>query len=413
MSNEYRHNHYVPEWYQKRFILSEQKDKELFYLDFNPDNFIDPRGIAHPKKAVRKQGTKYCFAENDLYTARFGSVESTKIEQSFFGEIDHKGRIAVDYFTNFSHPSVDHDAFTDMMRYMSTQKLRTPKGLDWVAQEAKTENKFRVLNLMLQLQNLYCALWAECIWLIADASQSSTKFIISDHPVTVYNRICGPRSQWCRGCNDPDIWFNATQTIFPLSIDKVLILTNLSWVRNPYQHERSIRPNPNPFRSAMFKYTEIQTLRHLSELEVCEINYIIKRRAYRFIASSKEEWLYPENKIQTTQWNMFGKGYLLMPDPRAVNMGGEIFIGHNDGSVSAYDEYGRRPWQQDYGKESKHGGGDEFKTLYRFKGEFARLFGPYRRGRTFEVMSLDRERDDDEFHQYHLGLEKRRKNKTN
>ena len=73
------------------------------------------------------------------------------------------------------------------------------------------------------------------------------------------------------------------------------------------------------------------------------------------------------------------------------------------------DEYGRRPWEKDYGKEGKtHAEAD---TLYRFKGEFARRYGPYRRGRAFEVMSLEKERDDEKFHQYHLNLEKK-KNRT-
>ena len=67
------------------------------------------------------------------------------------------------------------------------------------------------------------------------------------------------------------------------------------------------------------------------------------------------------------------------------------------------DEYGRRPWEKGFEKESKSL--DEGKTLYRFKGEFARLFGPKRRGRTFQGMRLDNEQDSEEFHQYHLDEE--------
>jgi hypothetical protein len=32
MSGEYRNTHYVPVWYQKRFLPSGQRDKELFHL---------------------------------------------------------------------------------------------------------------------------------------------------------------------------------------------------------------------------------------------------------------------------------------------------------------------------------------------------------------------------------------------
>lgn len=111
---------------------------------------------------------------------------------------------------------------------------------------------------MLQYQQLYGSLWAESIWQIADANQSDTKFIVSDHPITLYNRFLGPRNRvWCRGFNDPDIAMHATHTIFPLSIDKVLIMTNLSWVRNPYQSGTAYRPNPHPLRPAMFNFQSI------------------------------------------------------------------------------------------------------------------------------------------------------------
>lgn len=134
---------------------------------------------------------------------------------------------------------------------------------------------------MVVLRQLHCAIWTECIWTIADCEKSDTKFIVSDHPVTVYNRRCGPRSQWCRGYEDPDISLHGTHTIFPLTLEKLLIFTNLSWVRNPYQSEVAVRPNPNPWRTAMFNFMEVQALRHLTEQEVREINFIIKSRALR------------------------------------------------------------------------------------------------------------------------------------
>ena len=93
-----------------------------------------------------------------------------------------------------------------------------------------------------------------------------------------------------------------------------------------------------------------------------------------------------------------------MPDPRAIHLGGEIMWGNADGTGGAMDEYGRRPWDKDYGVEGRTH--QEGNTLYRFKGEFARRYGPYRRGRSFETTRLEDERDTDEFHQYHLGLEK-------
>lgn len=411
MSTEYRNNHYVPQWYQKRFIPENQVDQELFYLDLKPGTFTDSRGVVHPKKAIHRQGTRFCFAEDELYTRWFGSERITDIEQIFFGQIDDRGRSAVEFFATYEHfvSGWHRDPLRTMMLYMSTQKLRTPKGLDWLAMQARTEDRATILQLMLRLQQVYCAIWVECVWQIVDASQSDTKFIISDHPVTVYNRFLGPRNkQWCRGSSDPDITLNATHTIFPLSIDKCLILTNLSWLRNPYQNATSQRPNPNPMRSAMFNFQHIQTNRQLSEQEVRELNFIIKSRAYRYIAATREDWLYPERHVSKSDWNNFGDGLLCMPDPRGIEYGGEMIIGWNDGSSTAFDEYGRRPWEEGYRREAVQ---DEFNTFQQFKGDFAVKFGPYRRGRGVSLGDIDPEKDDDGMHKYHLSLAKQNRKK--
>jgi hypothetical protein len=406
MPHEYRHNHYVPEWYQKRFIPPAQVDRKLYYLDLRPGSFIDGKGRVHMRSGLHRWGFKYCFAERDLYTTQLNGVDSIEIEKQFFGAIDRDGRKAVEYYTNFAYPWDGGNELRELILYMSTQKLRTPKGLAWLREAIGAKNRNELLDAMLNLRQLYGAIWTECIWLLADATQSDTKFIVSDHPVTVYNRRCGPRSQWCRGFNDPDIRLHGTHTIFPLSIEKVLILTNLSWVRNPYQSEVGERPNPNLFRDAIFNVHDIQTLRHLSEQEVREVNFIIKSRALRYIGAAREEWLYPERHVTKSDWYHYGHGYLLMPDPRSVAYGGESVIGYQDGTATAFDEYGRRPWDQDF-KRRADGMDNDWHTFHRFQGEFARLFGPFRRGRAFNFDRLDNERDDDDYHEYHLGLERK------
>ncbi|MGB8473342.1 MAG: DUF4238 domain-containing protein, partial [Candidatus Acidiferrum sp.] len=321
------------------------KHQELFYLNLRPGTLVDGHGITRERKAVRRLGPKHCFYESDLYTISLGAIESTEIERLFFGEIDSRRRNAVEHFSDFEHCKAGQDkAFQDLIPYMTTQKLRTPKGLLWLGDRVKTSDRNMVLQLMTKYRQLFGAIWTESVWLIADASQSETKFLISDHPVTVYNRRCGPRSQWCRGYNDPDIWLNATQTVFPLSFEKVLLLTNLSWVRNPYQDPVKSRPNPRRFRNAMFYLLGIQTDRQLGEQEVREINFIIKQRALRYIAAGKQEWLHPEEFVSKSNWARFGGGYLLMPDPRSVSLSSEIIMGFKDGSATAFDAYGRRPW---------------------------------------------------------------------
>jgi uncharacterized protein DUF4238 len=403
MPAEYRHNHFVPAWYQKRFVPSGQVDQTLFYLDLKPKPIIDPTGISHVRTNPSRKSVRACFAENDMYTARIAGMDNTEIEKHFFGKIDTNGRKAVEWMTNFAHPWNGEQYFQDLMLYMSTQKLRTPKGLAWLADQLGTTRKDSTLHAMLRLQQLYSTIWAECVWLVADASQSVTKFIVSDHPVTVYNRRCGPHSMWCRDNNDPDIRYHGSHTIFPLSSEKILILTNLSWVRNPYQRETNLRPNPTFYHETILSILDIQTLRHLSEQEVREINFIVKSRARRYVAAGKKEWLYPEGHVRKSSWHSYGEGYLLMPDPRSVRFGGETVAQFKDGSVAAVDEFGRQPWDDSYSGKRKSAQPD-WESFKRFQGEFATKFGPNRRGRAYTWMRLDNERDDEKFHLYHLNL---------
>ncbi len=296
ISKEYKNNHYVPIWHQKRFVQNPKSEHELYYLNLNPPQYKDSKGNIHTGNAVKKLGFKHCFSEEDLYTTNINGIESSELEKIFFGQIDCKGRDAVNWCANFSHPWDGSNLINELLLYMSIQKLRTPKGLSWLRDQAtklgKTD-KNSILALLTWLRQLYGAIWTECVWLIADSSKSDSKFIISDHPVTIYNRRCGPRSQWCRGHNDPDIRFQASHTLFPLSLNKIFILTNLSWVRNPYQNEIKMRPNPNFFRNTIKDITDIQTLRYLSEEEVRQINFIIKSRAFNYVAAAREDWLYP------------------------------------------------------------------------------------------------------------------------
>ena len=194
-----------------------------YCLDLKPD-VADNAKVKFTKKALHNWGPDRIFAEDDLYTTRWGDIGNTEIENFFFGRLDNEGQNGVKYFCDFQHPHVDETAFKQFMTYMSVQKLRTPKGLATFAAEAKSEDRNATLSLLQKLQNLYCAIWTECIWQLADARNSPTKLIISDHPVTVYNRECPPLSKWCLGNNDPDIRLHATHTYFPLSLERVLIL---------------------------------------------------------------------------------------------------------------------------------------------------------------------------------------------
>jgi hypothetical protein len=405
---KYKENHYVPCWYLERFLPT-TGERKFRYLDLYPEQFRDPQGVPRTKTALRRWGASSCFKETDLYTVKYGRYQSTDIEQFFFGKVDDEGRAAVDFFSRYES---FHDfrggvspekTFHSLLNYMSIQKFRTPKGLRYLSALIKESDRNLLLLKMQNLQNMHCAIWTESVWAIVGADHSNTKFIVTDHPVTVYNREIFPDSDYARQYTDPDIRMNGTHTFFPLSPSRILVLTNLSWARNPYGNGKKTRPNPTLFRAAMFNFTEIQTGRQLEEVEVNQINFIMKRRAHRYIAAAEEEWLYPERKIPSDHWRKLDDRYLLMPDPRCLYLGGEILIGYKGGGGAAFDEYGRRPWQEGYHRDVDE---TESRTLYAFQGEYARLFGPKRRGTSD---ALGKKRDDvdrPDYHQYHLELEK-------
>ena len=401
---QYQHNHYVPEWYQKNFIPSDITDSNIYYLRLKPEEFRDSKGKVHYASPLKHWSPSRCFAVDDLYTARFSGLESREIERLFFGAIDTNGKNAVDHFANYQYPDWRGEPVSDLVQYMCTQRMRTIKGLDWLSDQTGLRDTNAILRKMVELRDVFSAIWLECVWQIADASESNTKFIFSDHPITIYNRELGPSNPtWCKGFRDPDIRMVGSHTIFPLTLDKVLILTNLALARNPYQSAKNMRPNQGFYRSTAFDFHRLHLNRVLYEEEVKQINFIIKSRAYAYIGAGKEEWLYPERDVSKSDWNTYGDGILCMPDPRSMHYGGELYAGYNDGSSWAVDPYGREPGDPMFGKDDAP---EDLTTspLYRFQGDFARRFGPNRRGVTLETGELHSGPDTELIHKYHLTL---------
>jgi hypothetical protein len=88
------------------------------------------------------------------------------------------------------------------------------------------------LLVMREMFEAYNAMWMEGTWEIDSAQNSPTKFIISDDPVTFFNRKIYPAETPYSGDDDfPKI---GTRTIFPLGPDFCLIITHLQLIRNPW-----------------------------------------------------------------------------------------------------------------------------------------------------------------------------------
>ncbi len=128
---DFRHNHYVPRWYQERFLPADRKQRELFYLHKEPRIFRDRSGRNHPLPEVERRTLRNCFAQTDLYTLTFRGITSTEFERNFFGQIDSKGRKAVAFWTEFDHTSIDPDAFLTILTYLATPARRAAAMNAW------------------------------------------------------------------------------------------------------------------------------------------------------------------------------------------------------------------------------------------------------------------------------------------
>jgi len=134
------------------------------------------------------------------------------------------------------------------------------------------------------------------VWEIVRAKKSATKFIVSDDPVTFYCKTMF-KSEWTFP-DDTSSKSIGTHTLFPLGPDSCLIITYLQLARNPWNTPTEYRANARFGDPSAIKYLgSIQFGRELEEDEVLRINYILKRRATRYVAASNKEWLCPERRV--------------------------------------------------------------------------------------------------------------------
>lgn len=186
---------------------------------------------------------------------------------------------------------------------------------------------------------LHITIWTECVREIVSAEDASVKFIVTDHPVTIYNHALPPEAPQCTFPNDPGIALKASQTLFPLSRDHCLILTNLEYAQDPSGPPLEKRTFARNFRQSMVRTDKIIRTRRLTDVEVAEINRVLKARAQRHIAAGRPEWLHPE-KVASGSWADLASTLLPSPD-ELWNFGGETFVGFDDGSVRYQDAFGR------------------------------------------------------------------------
>jgi len=336
-----RDNHYVSQWHQKGFM----DDNENTLRHLKRKVIVTPAGF----KAIFSQKSytaTQCFYQRDLYTTFFGSEINDEIERKLFGYIDDNGSDAVRAFLTDDQAQW-HKYFQDLFAYLDAQKLRTPKGLDWVRSKYPSLSQNELMIEMQALRTIHCTLWAEGVRELVSAEDSEVKFIVSDHPITIYNYACPPDSKLCNYPNDPDISLKGSQTIFPLNKNRCLILTNLEYAQDPDSiNPLELRTNAKKTRKSMVNTIEFTNTRKLTADEVTSINHIIKSRAKESIAAGQEEWLYPE-KVIHRDWAEL-RQVLLPPTNQLSHYAGEMYAKFADGSTHYQDAFGRTEPKSDY-----------------------------------------------------------------
>lgn len=322
-----RNNHYVPQWYQRGFLSKGQH--KLHVLNLAP---------APSEKELEQRGPKRAFVEFDLYTTRFGDELDDEIERFLFGEIDATGADALRAWSSGDLMRI-HRNFLAFFEYLDAQKLRTPKGLDWIQAQFQSLPHIALMVQMQALRKMHATMWSECVREIVSARTASVKFLVSDHPVTVYHPMLHPHSQECAYPNEPGIELIGSQTLFPLDANNCLILTNLEYASDPKGAKLLNRRTNARFRgSSMARTDAFIRDRELTDAQVHAFNRILKNRARKYVAASKPEWLHPEEHCKM-QWSELAT--LLLPKKELWGFRGEIYIGHGDGTTSYRDAFGR------------------------------------------------------------------------
>jgi hypothetical protein len=94
-----------------------QPGQHRYYrLDLRPDE-VTNGAIKFTRKAIHHWAPDRLFAQDDLYTTRWGNISNTEIEQFFFGRLDNEAPSAVEFFCSFDHRRLDEKSFKRLMNY--------------------------------------------------------------------------------------------------------------------------------------------------------------------------------------------------------------------------------------------------------------------------------------------------------
>ena len=336
-----RNNHYVPKWYQEGFF--EPGRNTYSYLDLSPRQHAlsDGRAVTEKSKFVSPASRAFC--QRDLYSTFFGTTVNDEIERKLFGDIDTRGAHAVRAFVG-EDAGEWHRNFTTLFEYLDIQK-----GLDWLSAQYPRLTQNDLMFEMQGIRMMHCTIWTEGVRDIVSAQDADVKFIVSDHPVTVYNYAIPPNATGSGYPKEPSIALKGSHTIFPLNRDFCLILTNLEYAQEHSANPLEKRTFAGNYRNSMVRTDAFIRTRKLTSEEVIRVNRVLKAQAKRYIAAGKEEWLYPEAS-STEPWADLRSTFLPAKND-LWRFGGEMYARFESGEVPYQDAFGRTEMEREFLKK--------------------------------------------------------------
>jgi len=131
--------------------------------------------------------------KNDLYSLTLGIGTSDQLKQHSSVKLIGVDEMAVEVFGDYNgYSDRVHEVFQSLPVYMDAQRFRTPRGLDHLRTLTDVRDQNTALIIMQQVFQYHTTMWAEGVWEIVRARQSPTKFILTDEPVTFFNRRLFP-----------------------------------------------------------------------------------------------------------------------------------------------------------------------------------------------------------------------------
>ncbi|MBW8778123.1 MAG: hypothetical protein JF585_02755 [Burkholderiales bacterium] len=180
-----------------------------------PDVRELPHQVGTSENRCGLVGLRHLAFYRRLLGRRLGRIVNDDVERKLFGPIDAQTAKAVQALLDGDESGM-HDGFQNFFEHLTSQLLRTPKGLDWIRSRYAPLDQVQLMVEMQALRFMHRTMWAEGVREMVSAEDSDVKFIVTDHPVTIYNAAAAPGTPRCVYTGEPAVHWLGTQTVYAL-----------------------------------------------------------------------------------------------------------------------------------------------------------------------------------------------------